>query len=288
MAKMKFDLFKITALTNMHVGSGDINFGVVDNLVQRDVSTELPTIHASSLKGALREFFEQQEPLAPDLMEFVFGAPPTRSGSSGAAGNYKFFSANLLSIPVRSNKKPFFRAVSPVVLKEFLENIERFGVMLSIKDKIKNLVEAVEASKDTPFIFTDLGQDIIIEDTQAEYRNPSDIDLSAIETVLGQDMALFHDADFIEICSDLPVVARNYLENGQSKNLWYEEVVPRQTLFYFFMARPESDTNGYYSDFIKKLTKNIIQIGANATIGYGFTKIEKIDLDIGGEDEKAG
>ena len=51
--------FKITAKTNMHVGSGDTNYGIIDKLVQRDVLSNLPMIHSSSLKGALREFFAQ-------------------------------------------------------------------------------------------------------------------------------------------------------------------------------------------------------------------------------------
>ncbi len=33
---MKTELYKITTLSNLHVGSGDINFDVIDNQVQRD------------------------------------------------------------------------------------------------------------------------------------------------------------------------------------------------------------------------------------------------------------
>jgi CRISPR-associated protein Cmr4 len=40
----------IKTKTNLHVGSGDINFGIVDNEVQRDTITNLPVINASSLK----------------------------------------------------------------------------------------------------------------------------------------------------------------------------------------------------------------------------------------------
>jgi hypothetical protein len=50
---------------------------------------------------------------------------------------------------------------------------------------------------------------------------------------------------------------------------------------------PGDDPNGYYSSFLKTLNKNLIQIGANATIGYGFTKIKRISQDEGDEDEKA-
>ena len=36
---MKTELYVISAYSNMHVGSGEMNFGVIDNLIQRDVVT---------------------------------------------------------------------------------------------------------------------------------------------------------------------------------------------------------------------------------------------------------
>ncbi len=55
---MKKNIYIIDCLTNMHVGSGETNFNIVDNQVQRDSVTEFPTINSSSLKGALRDFAE--------------------------------------------------------------------------------------------------------------------------------------------------------------------------------------------------------------------------------------
>ncbi len=54
---MKTELYTIETLSNLHVGAGDINFGVIDNQVQRDSVTNLPNINSSSLKGAFREHF---------------------------------------------------------------------------------------------------------------------------------------------------------------------------------------------------------------------------------------
>ena len=47
-------IYTIEAITNLHVGSGDVNYEIVDKEIQRDTATTLPTIHASSLKGAIR------------------------------------------------------------------------------------------------------------------------------------------------------------------------------------------------------------------------------------------
>ena len=54
---MKAKIFVIECLTNLHVGNGDVNFNIIDNEVERDDVTGLPTINSSGFKGALRAFF---------------------------------------------------------------------------------------------------------------------------------------------------------------------------------------------------------------------------------------
>ena len=71
----------------------------------------------------------------------------------------------------------------------------------------------------------------------------------------------------------LPVIARNKLENGLSQNLWYEEVVPRYTKFYFIVLSEDGETLKEFEAEIKK--EEWIQIGANASVGYGYCKIGK-------------
>ena len=283
MIKIRYELFIITCITNMHVGSGEISFGAVDNLVQRDPVTYLPTINGSSLKGAIREFFEQQN-FNSGFIEFVFGSSP-HSSSTQKAGNYKFFSANLISIPVRSNKKPFFMATSPYLIGEFLSDIERFEIELddTLKNNLNQLKE-IPVSKKTPMVFERLDGDLCIEELKAEVFNSN---ISIPRDIFGDNLALLHHDDLKEICADLPVVARNYLEDGKSQNLWYEEIVPRQTRFYFVVGRPETEENKYFDEFVSAVTKNLVQIGANATIGYGYTKISHINRR-GENYEKAG
>jgi CRISPR-associated protein Cmr4 len=80
----------------------------------------------------------------------------------------------------------------------------------------------------------------------------------------------------------LPVLARNYLVNGESKNLWYEEVVPKQSVFFFCIAKPTNIDSKDYDQKIKgfdnrfKNDGQIVQIGANKSIGYGFCKIKRV------------
>lgn len=68
----------------------------------------------------------------------------------------------------------------------------------------------------------------------------------------------------------LPIIARNHLNNGISDNLWYEEFVPRGSVFYTVIMTPEKECALNFGE--------PVQIGGNASIGYGFTKIEEIDI----------
>jgi len=84
--------------------------------------------------------------------------------------------------------------------------------------------------------------------------------------------ATFNGESFKTIAKDLPVIARNHIEDGTSNNLWYEEVVPHQTVFITFIA----GTGNLLTEFEAELAKAIVQIGGNATIGYGLCKFYKI------------
>lgn len=74
---------------------------------------------------------------------------------------------------------------------------------------------------------------------------------------------------FSTLCHEdnLPIIARNVLENGESKNLWYEQVLPAETVLYTIIQEEGEE-------LAKALDDQIVQIGANATIGYGYCKFE--------------
>lgn len=82
-------------------------------------------------------------------------------------------------------------------------------------------------------------------------------------------MVLINSDDYREI--PLPVIARNYLENGESKNLWYEEIVPYDSRFVSVII----ETDEFQEGFLKGLA-GFVQVGANASIGYGLCKFTPI------------
>jgi CRISPR-associated protein Cmr4 len=269
---MKRDLYTITTLSNLHVGSGDINFDIIDNQVQRDAITTLPTIHSSSLKGAFREASGEG-----NYTNYVFG-PENSSNDSHQTGAFHFFEASLLARPVRSNKKPYFMATSVGVVENFLTFLEDFE--MSIDAEVKSALEAlskVKVEDGKPLIFEKL-DGVILEDTEAIANS---LDVSDLEEFLGKNLALFSDKDFKELT--LPVLARNYLEEGVSKNLWYEEVVPKKSKFYFAIAKPtnldEADKQDKLDAFEKRFdNSSYVQFGGNKSIGYGYSKVEKVSV----------
>ena len=270
---MKKELYTLTTLSNLHVGSGDINFDIIDKQVQRDAITTLPTIHSSSLKGAFREASGEEN----QYTKYIFG-PENKDNDAHQTGAFHFFEASLLSRPVRSNKKPYFCATSVGVIENFLAYLDDFDISFDeeLKESLAKLSKE-KVSKGSPLIFENI-EGVILEDEKAKF---SSLDVSVLNDFLGENLALFEDEDFKALT--LPVLARNYLEEGVSKNLWYEEVVPKKSKFYFVVAKPTNIDNADYKENIAKYearfdnTKSV-QFGANKSIGYGFSKVQKVSL----------
>lgn len=262
---MKTYLYSIQALSNLHVGSGAANIGVVDNLIQRDAATGLPAINASSLKGAIREHCTIGK-MDANAIRSIFGGDPKKD--ERLQGKFRFFDGRLLAIPVRSDKAPFLMATCPSVLRDFKETLSMFGMPCPID--LTNLPDVT-----TPVVCNMLYQNAYIEDLDKK-TTLKPVNLKGIDLFIGKHpLVLLSDKDFSSVCNDrhLPVIARNYLENGISKNLWYEQVLPRHTVLYFILLVPEDEN--LEKSFDGQMEKNV-QIGANASIGYGFCKVKSL------------
>ena len=286
MANLVSKGFVLTFNTNLHAGSGDANYGIIDKLVQREPSTNRPIIHSSSLKGALREYFEFKEPPTKDgdkvitskLVREVFGSH--QNDEKMDTGQCRFLAAYLLSLPVRSNVIPYFMATSVEVLKELKNEAISTGYVLNPAlvaeiDSIIGLFPAGGVEKG-PFIFSNqFGTNVTLEDWTATVTDK--VKVTELEKITGNNIAVFNSKDFADLCNQLPVIARNQLENGISKNLWYEEVVPRFSRFFQFTLIP-NESNKEIDSFLKDLVNknNTFQIGANATIGYGYCKFNTL------------
>ena len=259
---MNLHLYKIECLTNFHVGSGDINYNVVDNEVEKDING-YPMIHSSGLKGALREQAEKKQFAGNDkAVVDIFGQ---KSGSSDIIpGSYKFLDANIICRPLRVYGSPSMASIpvfSLASINDFIKKVSAFGITKYDSDELK---EDDFDFKGCEFITTE--SNIFIEgEKTAVFSDSNKNVLGKFKDVLGEHYAVVNNFDHYP----LPVLARNYLEDGKSKNLWYEEVVPHGSVFYTIIITPD-ETNALDMEEIK-------QIGGHASIGCGFTKFTKLN-----------
>lgn len=133
----------LTCETPLHAGSGDA-LGIVDMPIQRERHTSFPKIEASSLKGALREAFEEKhqdkigdddatkatKKINRDSLIKAFGPESDASEHAGALG---FTDARLLLFPVKSMKGVFAWITCPKVLRQFSEDLN-LSINLNISD----------------------------------------------------------------------------------------------------------------------------------------------------------
>lgn len=217
--------------TNLHVGNESVvSFGVIDKAIQRDVTTQLPCINSSSLKGAVKEFLTEELCFDENKIVSLFGSVKKKGNTSDTQkGAAIFFDANLLFLPQQctDGNEVYQLTYSDEVIHDFLGKAENLGIVYR-KENITNKL-------------TNVAQKSISKDA------------------------------FAHICKDesLPIIARNCLDNGESVNLWYEQVLPSKSVLAVIIATPNKDD-------LDVLDGKIVQIGANATIGYGYCKFVKL------------
>lgn len=150
--------------TPLHAGSGD-SLGIVDLPIQRERHTSFPKIEASSLKGSLREAFEEQilkklkddksnkAAIGQDLRELnqVFGFDDGKlsifssedlkdlfkegnESKTDFAGAIGFTDARLLLFPIKSMKGVFAWVTCPRVLKQFEKDMKMTNAGFSISN----------------------------------------------------------------------------------------------------------------------------------------------------------
>lgn len=217
--KKHTSVWMIVPQTNLHVGNESIvNFSVIDKAIQRDATTGFPCINSSSLKGAIKEFLENEKFENIDIKDLFGSTKSDRNNSQ--KGSALFFDATLLAIPEQrvGENSPYKLVYSEEEVNNFLAKAEALGKKVTL-------------------------------DTSKWEENKK----------------------FNSLCSDdnLPIIARNCLENGESSNLWYEQVLPSQSVLATIIQ-----TNN--ADDLDVLNGKIVQIGANATIGYGYCKFIKL------------
>lgn len=336
---MKVQFYKMECLTNLHVGSGDVNYNVIDNEVQKDPMTGNPVIHSSGIKGAYRDVYKNET-----ICKTVFGSKATEENPM-SSGIYRFTDAYLLSRPMRVYGADIsnIQVTTVEILNQYISRINFFtGSNLAAFDNI-----CFDEEKEFYTNFWDNNPNIKIEgeNTGSLSTKWSTEEILRAEQLLGSPFAIARTFDNY----DLPVIARNKIgeaeksetikfevvsANGNqefnedqkaavemlaevfnfdnkfdavlingckflnipkiewekfdvvltdrskakkpiTQNLWYEELVPHGSVFYFSVIRHD-DKNESKDEPIK--LEGIFQFGGHASLGYGYTNVSKISI----------
>jgi len=262
-------IYLIEALTNLHVGDMGASYSIVDKTVQKDAISGHPCIYSTSLKGAIRSAAEKAN-IGTTKIKEIFGG----EAKEISKGRVSFNDAHLLFYPVRSRKRPYYLATCPAMLKETLK-ICSFAGNVNAMNEFQALLN-LESGK--VYEQRQINGYTWVEDEYLPYGQLPNTIVPVLTKLTGeQALAVFTDQQMNNLLEDLPVIARNQLDNGISKNLWYEEFVPRKSIFITmtFCDVPylEKDVDGILLG--ANNNTEIIQIGANATVGYGYCQFRK-------------
>ncbi len=295
----KAEIFYIHNISPMHVGSGQ-DLGIVDMPIQRESHTNYPKIEGSSLKGSIREAFENS---GKDEIKIhlVFGYDETNASEKAKevfkekgqyAGAIGFSDARILLFPVKSVKGTFAWITCPYVLKRFKKDLEICEVKRTFEIPNENTI--TEDSK----IKVDEDKNVVILEEYSFSNVCKDEKTTELAKFLAKEIGIEEIKEKLIVVEDdvfkdfvtqfTEVITRTKIDNstGTVKDgaLFTEEYLPAESVMYSLaMASPVfAPIEEKYKEELKseedvlnffKECPNVIQIGANATIGKGVCEI---------------
>jgi CRISPR-associated protein Cmr4 len=267
MSKLMIGLY---AETFLHPGSGQ-NEGAIDLPVMREKVTGYPVILGSSLKGALRAkaAADQSEQALDDFF-----------GKQEGAGGILVGDARLLLLPIRSLTGSFKWVTCQHVVNRLQRDSARCDRPISVS--VPEVVSGTYASVNNSAASE--AQALYLEERRLEPQEnhidealvqliastmPANIDINELR----QRLVIVDNDDFAWFCGNsLPIHARNVLNNETkaSKNLWYEEALPPETVLYaVFLPRFDASLMGRFQQQVIQ-NNAYLQVGGNETIGQGW------------------
>ena len=259
---MKTAILGLLAETPIHPGAGR-GIGVVDLPVAREASTDYPVIVGSSLKGALRDKAETADMNDVDAL----------FGKRDRAGDLIVSDGRLLLLPIRSLTTSFRWATCPHLIERYQRDLARAGMFPrpEIPDVDRGSVLATGEG------------DLFLEERQFKVAGES---VKALADSIGplllheetqrrliSQIAVLHDDDFVWFARyGLAIQARNNLTDDgakKSKNLWYEETLPPDTVMYALVAARGDVALGALVTLFPEADP-YVQAGGNETIGHGW------------------
>lgn len=277
----------IHALSPLHAGTGQ-GVDVIDLPIAREKATNIPYLPGSSVKGSLRDLFNDDE----DIRNRIFG-PEKIEGDSGAAGAIQFADQTLLCLPVRSLAGNFAYVTSPYILRRLSRDVINSGIDFPVSDVVSLSDEGDEnPCRITSDSILELNNFVCLEDLDLTPETDRSIADNWAKNLKDKIFDEYWQDEFTKrfcIVSDTvfgfllqtatQITARNVLnENKTSKNLWYEESLPTESLLYGLILSFPNPSTGFSDDeifeHISPKFEKTLQFGGSATVGRGLCKVK--------------
>jgi len=277
--------------------------GPIDLPLQRNPLTNIPHVRASSLKGALRSFFEyflQDNSNKTKIIEAIFG-------SQDIAANYIFTDAEILLFPVRSDLYSFIylisksqiallnQALSYLNIKNysFLHDLERLESNENLISTDSSLPEGEITILDGEIDITNIRKDGRIKqlaDFLIRYALPRD-PKNKNELLPGYNylrnkiqrnlIFISNDSSFPDILERGLIrtvrIAIDYaIKVTKPGALFYQELIPQYTLLFSTMFQSSRFTrSGSNIDAFEKSLQNgiLLNLGGDESTGKGIIRV---------------
>ena len=277
---MKQKLMTIFSRTPVSVGAGQ-SVGAIDLPVMRERHTRIPIIPGSSIKGVLRDLWNN----ARDVQKQFFGYEGNKSTKEvGHSGKLFVGEARVLAFPVRSARGMFAWVTSPLALERFkrdggfsfeVPTPDGMNCLASPKLKFNGKQETVLEE----YCFNCTGG-IPVEIENELRKLSSDVVWQAMPgrlAVISDEMFSY----FVENACESP--ARIQIDDKTGvvgEGPFYQEQVPSETMFYNVLAVSDTDeeTLDKVGERIKEIG-GILQFGGDETIGLGYCTVELHEVE---------
>lgn len=275
---MKTVMLGFIAETLIHCGTGR-SAGIIDLPFAREAATDFPFIAGSSLKGALRDRARRRNSANDDdSINCVFG-------DQNKAGSILVSDARLLLLPVRCLSGTYRWVTCPLLIERYQRDLKRCAIPITPPTL------SVQKPDETRYALANESDNgtLWLEELEFELAGecPSDLVQAIVPAIkhlttrdrLASQLVVVSDDDFAWFARyALSVQARNVLdkETKTSKNIWYEESLPPDTVLYAMItARNNDDAAGLAADWFTD-TDPYLQVGGNETVGFGWVAVSLI------------
>ncbi len=276
---MKPVILGLLAETPIHCGAGR-SMGVIDLPVARESTTDYPVISGSGMKGALLD--KARKSASEEQLNTWFGY-------GDSAGALMISDARLLLLPVRSLNGPYKWITCPYVIERLKRDMLRAGLKADFD------IPGVPQDEEGSTAYGKGTDSIFLEEREFSISKPIDSQIMSlikgfimhddVKNRLEDQLLILSDKDFAWFTRyGLTVQARNVLEEGtkMSKNLWYQESLPVDTLMYLLLIpRQNGDTAGESVegalDKIFPEDDRYLQTGGNETTGQGWLVVNIVE-----------